>query len=80
MLDYTTYEKVIVDGTDEAEEGVWKSSSDEPVLLPTFWLEGEPNSSDGDEDCMDMRRGKPGGFNDIDCYLWFDAALCECAY
>ncbi|MFZ4526239.1 MAG: DUF4347 domain-containing protein [Chlorobium sp.] len=52
--------------TDQAQEGVWKWISGEPVTY-IHWISGEPNNA-GDEDYSHLNWMYIGGWNDINNY------------
>ena len=58
-------EKLWIGLSDAEQEGRWRWSSAEPVRF-TRWDKGEPNDTDGREDCADWRISD-GVWNDVPC-------------
>ena len=54
-----------IGGTDAASEGTWKWSSTGTPLSYTNWRQGQPNSWNGDQDCVEV--DSSGEWNDHNC-------------
>ncbi len=55
-----------IGGTDEASEGNWLWITGE-TWSNTYWNSGEPNNSDGGENCLDYKNVEGLGWNDASC-------------
>ena len=67
----------LLEGTDEEEEGVWKTFNGDHVLEEFAWGPSEPNLLGGGEDCIIIMQGRDAGLVDITCETEFDAVVCE---
>ena len=65
-----------IDGTDEAEEGVWVSTTTGEVLSYLNWRPGEPNNV-GEEDCIIFAL-QDGTWLDASCPNRLSRPLCQC--
>uniref|UniRef100_A0A672QEP7 Si:ch73-343l4.8 n=1 Tax=Sinocyclocheilus grahami TaxID=75366 RepID=A0A672QEP7_SINGR len=55
--------------SDTENEGGIMKWVDNSTLKPGFWLNGEPNNQDGDEDCIELMPSNPvlNNWNDLPC-------------
>jgi len=65
---------VLLDATDATTEGTWVWSTGETFAYSN-WEDGEPNNSNGDEDCVSAS-GTSGTWNDVACST-AAAFVCE---
>ncbi|XP_069131132.1 low affinity immunoglobulin epsilon Fc receptor-like [Argopecten irradians] len=68
--------RVWIGANDKDVEGEWVWGPGEPVSF-TGWRNGEPNSNNGDEDCVIMKRS---GWVDISCSMKLPSSACETSY
>ena len=57
-------------GSDQEVEGEWRWESDSQLIdMEKFWANSQPDSAEGDEDCLRIWRGEraTGGFGDGLC-------------
>uniref|UniRef100_A0A672QEU7 Si:ch73-343l4.8 n=1 Tax=Sinocyclocheilus grahami TaxID=75366 RepID=A0A672QEU7_SINGR len=61
-------DRVWIGLSDTENEGIMKWV-DNSTLKPGFWLNGEPNNQDGDEDCIELMPSNPvlNNWNDLPC-------------
>ena len=57
-------QEVWIGVNDIKQEGKWVNSDEVTPVTKTFWNTGEPNNSNGNEDCT---TSKHGAWNDIAC-------------
>nr|XP_057910099.1 uncharacterized protein LOC131105709 [Doryrhamphus excisus] len=60
------YDRIWIGLSDLDHEGKWKWVNGEELDFEGFWQKGEPNNSDGNEDCVEVSRAGRG-WNDMPC-------------
>ncbi|VDI51334.1 Hypothetical predicted protein [Mytilus galloprovincialis] len=65
-----------LDGIDDVHESDWRWASTYSIINPTFWHPGQPDNLKGNEDCLEVRIGDNGQWNDDDCAK-HQFCLCE---
>lgn len=68
-----------IGATDEAQEGVWKWVTGEPFNF-SFWMSGEPNNSEGNENAISITPYEGSPWNDAAINSEFDQYLLEFGY
>ena len=66
---------IAVDGTDEAQENTWRTTSGESLPYTTFHP-GEPNGG-AEGNCLDIHQGYDRGFVDNRCDHSNKFTVCE---
>lgn len=70
-----TYAITWIGLSDKQQEGKWKWVDGTDLVGGGFWQAGEPNNSDGNEDCVEVSRSA-SAWNDAPCDRRF-AWVCE---
>ncbi|XP_054637884.1 C-type lectin domain family 4 member M-like [Dunckerocampus dactyliophorus] len=61
------YDRIWIGLSDSDQEGKWKWVNGEELDFKGFWQKGEPNDSDGDENCVEVSHSGRG-WNDMPCH------------
>jgi Lectin C-type domain len=72
----TTYGSTWVGASDQETEGTFREVSDNQVASYNNFIAPEPNDSNSDEDCVEIK--SDGSWNDTGCDDTSHKALCEC--